>query len=82
MKRMVDGSHTQIDEEYGNMSTMEEKLSIYDIEDDVYDKYIGVEINLDDGMGEVRRGKVTKRAHGKDEQQKARAHCNPFLDTR
>eukprot|EP00957_Ditylum_brightwellii_P031750 2407793-Ditylum_brightwellii.AAC.1 len=61
---------------------MEEKPDIDDIEDDVYDKYIWVEINIEDRMREVRKGKVTKRVWGQDGQQKAKAHCNPLLDTR
>ena len=46
------------------------------------DKYLNVELILDVGSANERRGRVAKRSWGLDGEAVGRAHANPFFDTR
>ena len=49
---------------------------------ELVDKYIGTELILGIGLGNERRGRVTKRAKGLYGEEFGRAHTNPLFDTR
>ena len=46
------------------------------------DKYLNVELILDVGSTNKRRGRVAKRSRGLDGEAFGHAHANPFFDTR
>ena len=70
-----DGSHTPSDSDYGEPRERPEED---DIELDTYDKLIGSQILLDDGL----KATVTRRMTNLDGSPIGRAHSNPLLDTR
>ena len=45
-------------------------------------KYLNVELLLDVGSANERRGRVAKRLQGLDGEAVGRAHANPLFDTR
>jgi hypothetical protein len=49
--------------------------------EDSYDGYINAELQLPDADGNMRLGKVIKRAKGNDGKTIGRSHANPLLDT-
>jgi hypothetical protein len=53
-----------------------------DITDELSDKYIGTELILGMGLGNERKGRVTKRAKGLYGEKIGHAHTNPLFDTR
>jgi hypothetical protein len=72
---------TPDDVDYDDMIT-EDKPERDDLPDDLTDKYIGTELILGVGLGNERRGRVTKRAKGLYGEEIGRAHTNPLFDTR
>ena len=69
------------DKDFGNM-VQEEKPDRDQFETDSYDKYIGAELIVDRGDGDKQRGRVSKRAKGKNGEFVGRSHTNPLMDTR
>jgi hypothetical protein len=69
------------DVEYGDM-LVEERLERDEMSDELADKYIGAELIFGVGLGNERRGRVTKRAKGLYGDEIGRAHSNPLFDTR
>ena len=67
------------DNEYGD-DIMEERPE--DDDEEAIDKYLNVELILDLGSTDERRGRVVKRSRGLDGEPIGRAHSNPLLDTR
>jgi hypothetical protein len=72
---------TPDDVEYDDMLT-EERPDRDDMSDELADKYIGTELIFGIGLGNERRGRVTKRAKGLYGDEIGRAHTNPLFDTR
>jgi hypothetical protein len=69
------------DAEYDNM-LVDDKPERDDLTEELVDKYIGTELILGVGLGNERRGRVTKRAKGLYGEEIRRAHSNPLFDTR
>jgi Reverse transcriptase (RNA-dependent DNA polymerase) len=72
---------TPDDVEYDDMLT-EERPERDEMSDELTDKYIGTELIFGVGLGNERRGRVTKRAKGLYGDEIGRAHTNPLFDTR
>ena len=51
-------------------------------DEEAIDKYLNVELIMDVGSSDERRGRVIKRSRGLDGQPIGRSHANPLLDTR
>jgi hypothetical protein len=65
--------------DYGDMLTDKRP----DDEDEVaVDKYLNVELIMNMGTNDERRGRVIKRMQGLDREPIGRAHANPLFDTR
>ena len=70
---------TPTDEDYGDMITKERPE--VDVEEAV-DEYLNVELILDVGLANERKGRVSKRSRGLEGEAVVRAHANPFFDAR
>ena len=70
---------TPTDEDYGDMITGERPEAD---DEEAVDKYLNVELILDIGSANERRGCVAKRSRGIDGEAVGRAPANPFFDTR
>jgi hypothetical protein len=75
------GMVTPDDTDYDDM-LVDDKPERDELPDDLTDKYIGTELILGIGLGNERRGRVTKRAKGLYGEEVGRAHTNPLFDTR
>lgn len=75
-----DDMNTPTVDEYGDM-VQEARKDADEFDNDAYDRYLGAELNINRGDGEI-RGRVVKRARGSDSEFVGRAHRNPLLDTR
>ena len=75
------GMVTPADTDYDDM-LVDDKPERDELPDDLTDKYIGTELILGIGLGNERRGRVTKRAKGSYGEEVGRAHTNPLFDTR
>jgi Reverse transcriptase (RNA-dependent DNA polymerase) len=70
---------TPSDEEYDDMHV---GARPDDDDEEAVDKYLNVELILDVGHNDERRGRVVKRSRGPDGEPIGRAHANPLFDTR
>ena len=70
---------TGIRPDYGDMITNERPDDEYE---DAIDKYLKVELIMNMGTNDERRGRVIKRMRGLDGEPIGRAHANPLFDTR
>ena len=80
----VDGTPHMVlpdDTEYDDM-IIDERPERDEMSDELTDKYIGTELIFGVGLGNERRGRVTKRAKGLYGDEVGRAHTNPLFDTR
>ena len=75
-----DDPHVPTDEEYGNM-IQEDKKDVDEFDNDAYDWYLGAELSIKRGDGEI-RGRVVKRARGNGGESIGRSHNNPLMDSR
>ena len=75
-----DDPNAPTDEEYGNM-IQEEKKDVGEFDNDAYDRYLGAELSINGGDGEI-RGRVVKQARGNDSEFIGRSHNNPLMDSR
>jgi hypothetical protein len=66
-------------EDYGDMHTDERPG---DNDEEAIDKYLNVELIMNMGTNDERRGHVIKRTRGLDGKPIGRAHANPLFDTR
>ena len=64
---------------YGNM-IQEEKKDVGEFDNDAYDRYLGAELSINGGDGEI-RGRVVKQARGNDSEFIGRSHNNPLMDS-
>jgi hypothetical protein len=76
-----DDANTPTDEEYGDMIQEEKKDHVDEFDNDVYDRYLGAELNINRGDGEI-RGRVVKRARGNNGEFIGRSHNNLLIDSR
>ena len=76
-----DDANTPTDEEYGDMIKEEKKDHVDEFDNNVYDRYLGTELNINRGDGEI-RGRVVKRARGNNGEFTGRSHNNPLMDSR
>ena len=53
-----------------------------DDDEEAVDKYLNVELIMNMGTNDERRGRVVKRSRGLDDEPIGRAHENPLFDTR
>ena len=53
-----------------------------DDDEEMIDKYLNMELTLDDGTNTARGARVVKRARTEDGKAIGTAHSNPMLDTR
>jgi hypothetical protein len=65
--------------DYGDMHTDERPD---DDDKEAIDKYLNVELIMNMGTNDDRRGRVTKQSRGLDGEPIGRAHANPLFDTR
>ena len=70
---------TPTPEDYGDMHTDERPD---DDDEEAVDKYLNVELLMNVGTNDERRGRVVKRSRGLDSEPIGRAHANPQFDTR
>jgi len=75
-----DNPNAPTDKEYGNM-IQEEKKDVGEFDNDAYDRYLGAELSINGGDGEI-RGRVVKQARGNDSEFIGRSHNNPLMDSR
>jgi hypothetical protein len=66
-------------EDYGDMHADERPE---DDDEEAIDKYLNVELIMNMGTNDERRGRVIKRTRGLDGEPIGRAHANPLFDTR
>ena len=59
----------------------EEKKDVDEFNNNAYDRYLGAELSINRGDGEI-RGRVVKRARGNDGEFIGRSHNNPLMDSR
>ena len=71
---------TELDE-YGDMITPDVPEAD-DVTIDIMDMYLSVELIMDVGSGNERKGRVLQRAKGSTGEPIGRAHANPLFDTR
>jgi hypothetical protein len=65
--------------DYGDMLTNERPD---DEDEEAVDKYLNVELIMNMGTNDERRGRVIKRTRGLDREPISHAHANPLFDTR
>ena len=75
----VEGGVVPSDEDYGDMPVGERPE---DDDEEAIDQYLNMELIMDVGSNDERRGRVIKRARGQDGEAIGRAHTNPLFDTR
>jgi len=75
----MDGGITPADAEHGDMLVDEHPDND---EEEAVDQHLNVELIMDVGTENERRGRVLKRSRGQDGQVIGRAHANPLFDTR
>jgi hypothetical protein len=75
----ADDQTTPSTADYGDMNTDERPD---DEDEDAVDKYLNVELIMNMGTNDERRGRVIKRSRGLDGESVGRAHANPLFDTR
>jgi hypothetical protein len=74
-----DNAMVPSDDDYGDMAIGEMPD---DDDEEAIDKYLNIELILDVGTNNERRGHVVKRSQGPDGRPVGRAHANPLFDTR
>jgi hypothetical protein len=74
-----DDRNTPSESDYGDMLTDERPD---DEDEEAVDKYLNVELIMNMGTNDERRGRVIKRTRGLDGEPIGRAHANPLFDTR
>jgi hypothetical protein len=75
----MEDANTPADEEYGDMNTAERPE---EDDEEAVDNYLNVELIMNMGTNDERRGRVVKRSRGLDGEPIGRAHTNPLFDTR
>jgi hypothetical protein len=74
-----DNDTTRPQADYGDMNTKERPK---DNDEEAVHKYFTVELIMNTGTNDERRGRVIKRLWGLDDEPIGRAHANPLFDTR
>jgi hypothetical protein len=75
----ADDINTPSPEDYDDMNTEERPE---EDDEEAIDKYLNVELIMNMGTNDERRGRVVKRSRGLDGEAIGRAHPNPLFDTR
>jgi hypothetical protein len=75
----MNDANTPSPDEYGDMNIDERPE---DDDEEAIDKYLNVELIMNMGTNDERRGRVVKRSRGLDGDPIGRAHVNPLFDTR
>ena len=75
----MNDENTPSPEEYDDMHVGERPE---DDDEEAIDKYLNVELLMNVGTNDERRGRVIKRSRGLDGEPIGRAHANPLFDTR
>jgi hypothetical protein len=75
----MDDANAPTDEEYGDMNIAERPE---EDDEEAVDNYLNVELIMNMGTNDERRGRVVKRSRGLDGEPIGRAHTNPLFDTR
>jgi len=74
-----DGGVTPSDDDYGDMNVGERPE---DDDEEAVDQYLNMELTMDVGTDDERRGRVIKRSRGLDGGAIGTSHANPLFDTR